>query len=395
MKAFELCLLGSLVACGNSSLPAADASVDGITVADTTIIVPDGGTRALGPNDISILFPLGRGELWPATTTLLTQARFAEINATRFPSLGTRTREGRGIFPNLDGEAAEFASLRVVALRIEPCASGCAGQIRFVLQSGDAATFRDGAVHVVHNLDRAQFTALQSRMAGLQFVSPENVDPVLKVNPSLAAQGLDGAYGSALRQSMMSTVSDATLHRVTFMSRSDADQALWEFGGLDFNGGVVTGTTSMTGFPSTRLQVLLAPVGAMYELRLDTDRTIVSHSDIAFEPAVHVIQLSTRPMAEQQSAYDAIARRHNPSALTPDTTDCVGCHISSPVRSQPFFRNFTSTMAYGAEASSRRVSGPIDENVDNMRMFGYFETMPVVSQRVANDTHFSLTMWNP
>lgn len=264
MKYLTLNLFVVLLGCdGNGPTPVSDASVDSnvrpdaiadTSVADTHIVVPDGGTRALGPNDISILFPFDRGELWPASAASFSEALFGEINPTRFP--GLVGNGSGGIFPNLDANA-QYASLRVVSLRIEPCSAGCAAQLRFILQSKGTSTFRDGAVHVVHNLNAQQFVELRARVLELQVVSPENADPVLKVNPALAAQGLGGAFGSALRQRISASASTVTLHRVTFMTRGGARESEWEFGGLEIANGAVTTTVTIPGYAaSTRFQFL-------------------------------------------------------------------------------------------------------------------------------------------
>jgi hypothetical protein len=406
---FTLLVASFYIACSDDASPCdgcadtSDAAVDvhntpdsslDLSSPDSNADLPSTVRRSFAPNDISILFPLGRGELWRADVAAMSAAHFGEINAIRFPGLGQNVGASPGVFPFVNDSDAEYSSLRIVALRIEPCNSGCAAQIRFVLQSVDSIRFRDGAVHVSHNLDTAQFGAFRFRLAELQAMSPENSDIVLQVNPTLTAQGMSGPYALALREHLRASLSASTLYRITFMTRTEARLGQWEFGGLNFADGIVSGTTEIFGFSTgAKLQVITAPLTVGYEIRLDSSSAIVTHSDSAFASALRTVELATKPLPEQRTAFDALVRRHNPRMVTPDTADCASCHIASTVRSRTFFGLFSSTTAYALESAAQRVSGGADDTVDNFRAFGYFDDTPVISQRVANDTHLSLVKW--
>jgi hypothetical protein len=74
----------------------------------------------------------------------------------------------------------------------------------------------------------------------------------------------------------------------------------------------------------------------------------------------------------------------DPARQLPDSVDCASCHLANRVgrhieRAHP-------EAATGLPQPPPRTLGGAEQNNDNLRAFGYFDTHPAVSQRTANET---------
>ena len=393
MRSFlkQLVLVWSLalsVACGSSVTPASPTAAT--PLATPTPSPSPLATRALAVNDVSILFPLGKGELWAASTP----ARNSEA---LFPR-GAFDLIRLQVIRELQGGDATYAGLRVVSLRVDPCFGGspCYPQIRLVLQalSPDGARALDGAIHALYNLPADEFAILTSRLKATATLAPENASVTrLEVSPALVAQGMTGVYGLALRDVVVQTIGASNLAKVTFMTRTQGGGDRWDFGGFNTRDFQPSGAFPLAGIDGNVLVQTVRengqrngggapPGGAAYAYTV-TPSILRGELNLVLTSTAAQNATST----ERQRAMDALARVENPSLESPDTVDCSACHVANRIRGNlQAAYGLTSALSYTSPAETTRLVGGAERDSENLRAFGYFDANPAISQRTANET---------
>ncbi len=344
-------------------------------------------SRTLATNDVSVLFPLGAGDLWSATVA---------------------GKDGGAVFPRsafdlirlpvireLQGPDATYAALRIVSLRFDPCFGGtpCYPQVRLVLQgmTGALASTFDGAIHALYNLTTDDFAALTARLRTVAALAPENATVTrLEVSPALLAQGMSGAYAVALSDLISRYIGAPNLAKVTFMTRAQGGGDRWDFGGFNLVDFAPAGAFPIGGLDGNVLIQTVrengrgagGPPGAGYAytvtpttLRGELDRVLTSAAAQAASGA------------ERQRAMDALARVENPLVETADSVDCSACHLANRIRgnlAESF--GLSSALSYTSSAEATRLVGGAERDRENLRAFGYFGAQPAISQRTANET---------
>jgi len=361
-----------LAACGGSpSMPST------VTAVATTPTPPP--ARALTVNDISILFPLGRGDLWTASMPGRDALPLLPRSAMDLP--------GRAVIRELQGGDATYAGIRVVSLRFDPCfGDPCHPQIRLVFQALNAAgtSAFDGAFHALYNLTPDEFAAVTVRLRALGAQAPENA-PVtrLEVSPALLAQGMSGAYATGLRDLVAQYASGSNLAKFTFMTRNQGGGDRWDFGGVNLRDFEPRG-----GFDIPTLGATLQTVresggrGSVYAYTVTPG---ILRGELARVLSSADAQNATA--GERQLGVDALARAENPAISSPDTIDCAGCHLANRIRGhlQTTF-NTNSALSFVSASEIRRLVGGSETDPDNLRAFGYFNANPAIAQRTANET---------
>ncbi len=292
--------------------------------------------RSLTGHDISVLFPLpalGEDGLWKASTAgrggaFLPKATFDEI--------------GHSLTNALE-EADEYASLRVVAVRFDPCFqigldATCQAQVRLVFQPFSAmpasgvAGFHDGAVHALYNIADEDFPRLVSELRALTTNAPENLASLpLGVSPALRKQGLDGAYAKGLLALVSGYAGPDTLARMTFMTRTNTRSGQWEFGGFHIsNRGnpewPSPGDITMVGADAATMQVVTLAFSLGFEYEVDPP-----FAEAAGRTAVDSAVLDGMDSAARKATHAWALRQEDPTVHVPDTTDCASCHVSGHI----------------------------------------------------------------
>jgi hypothetical protein len=357
------------------------------------------GARPLTANDVSVLFPRFGNEapkqLWRPTLTGKGGAFLAASDVERLAKV-TGTGNLLGPVPRL-APAQEFELLRVVAVRFDPCFAGtpCQAQIRLVLQGFlEQGAALDGAVHLLHNLTQSEFREVLAELRAMTALAPENrSDLPLSPSPALLAQGMEGAYGKALRALVTRYAGAANLARVTFMTRSPSAQGTWEFGGFDYGGGEPRPLV-ISGLPAnTTRQSVSAPVIAW--------GYFLSPKPVHLAAAVPVISSTEADKASPAAideGYSTLLSVSNPLREHAESADCGTCHVANHLRAQ-VERNFKvtpPTTGYMNERQAPRALGMAEMDRNNLRAFGYFDGFQgpsvAISQRVANETHHVLQL---
>lgn len=358
------------------------------TTVPETPAAPDSGveapaTAALGLNDVSVLVPIpaspaAPGALGPtdagARGELLTQAIYDKI-----PKFGVKPSQG-----------LDYARMRAVAIRFDGCfpgKSGCEEQIRLVMQpiTDDGKTL-DSALHLFYRLTPDELPSLVQELRRMRTLAPEVKDAPLDVHAALAAQGLDGAYGKALRDLVLKRCGEQNFVRMTFFLRAPPRQEEWFFGGFDrdpADGKMTQLDIVGVGKQNQRVDRPITPEGYTYTFTPspktpeDIDVLLTSEAAKAATPEA------------RQAALAGLMRIENPGKYGPDQLSCAGCHVATFVRE-------ATNKAFGLDGaklpdaftSSRDLSlrGEARSTVSSLRAFGYFDDKPMIANRIVNES---------
>lgn len=374
---------------------ACDGGGGGVAVAPTL--------PGLAPADVSILLPLPEtlGELdalWPLDLPARGGALVPQAAIDAVP------RAAAGSLSLFIGTRAEAdAATRVVSVRLDPCfrrrlEDPCEPQIRLVFQviapeerlrsdapappEAEVMAF-DGALHAFYAIPAAEAPAFIAQVRALAALGGRaNADaPALGVSPALRANGMDSAYGRALTALVARYAGDATLVRLAFMHVIAPD--LWFFSAQERDRDGVWQHLDIAGLGDD-----------LEELRLVADPTVPSVFDFAAGAPPDLEEtffaaLSSRTLAEldegtRRALFADLVTLTDPTRLAADESSCLSCHVTKHALGW-LVANTDLQQRKGVDWSPR-VLGDQDANPFNLRMFGYFQRAPSVSQRVANET---------
>ncbi|HEU4408366.1 MAG TPA: hypothetical protein VFS43_24090 [Polyangiaceae bacterium] len=361
-----------------------------------------GGNLTLLPSDVSTLFPppasAAEWEMLLAPTAsgprgaLLPPSVWQAMNVSLFEAT-----------PN------EYEMLRLVSFRLDPCfrvdgGQVCEPQIRLIWQPSNEG---DAAVHTLYKLRAVEFDRALAAVAGLRAGHTEAEPTALAAHPVLRAEGLGGAYASALRQFVLDYAGASTLTRLAIFafpgSRPLDGVQQWSFLAFDVVDGasvsprtVAPGSASKIQFFDTDAAHPRSTPDGPSGLLLASDpgaceATVSISTDGApdlFGPSASVCALS--PVEAEARVHSAL-RFENPLLTPSDSTACANCHLAPTLRLLAESRFGVASASfverYGAEpdhtASALRYFGAT-------RAFGYVKTPAgldvSVSPRVVHET---------
>lgn len=352
---------------------------------------PERLTSDVGTDDVSFLYPL------------------AVPHAQRVELLGTTTAGPRGALlprdlydglPGLDVLTPNgdlYTLFRVVSVRIDPCFPGlgvpdegaCKNQVRLVMQPvlpkpGSGLTTQDLALHLFYTVTRAELSKLLAEVVALRESSGAGAyagNP--RVHPVLAA-GLGGTGAKALRESLLAVAGRSTLTRITFMGLEHVGLA-WRFGGFEVEG---KGLVPIT-IPSAKTTVQ-SFVNRDIEGRTFEAAEAFPSTDSMAKLALFFDKkrLEAASPEELTSSLAMLYRLESPKAHSPDTVDCVSCHVAHAAES------YAASVRPLVGAESERYVSPRGGEVtrdrpfatNELRAFGYFGDRASVSPRVSQET---------
>lgn len=390
-----LAILG-LAACAADELVLPDASTprDASTPSDASTpgdasTPSDAGPRAdaavrpatwLRNVDVTVVYPLPTSagqDAWMAASSPALDGDLLPL--AELPDLDVRAP--------LPTDAARLASLRVVALRFDPCGrqlatptATCHAELRLVFQSllPDGAA-RDGAVHAFYQLDDAQREAV---LAGLRALRAEReADPPvpLGVHPRLLAEGPGGDLGRRLQALVLAHTGNPNLVRITRMRRT-AEHPSWEMTIWDRPGGHWTAATIPT--TTTTVQHLRTIAGG----RWDADVTpALTHAD---DPT----RLFDVPPAQAPAAFGATVRVLDPRTHSSESVDCASCHLAPDIA---IFARETMSLRVEDDPAHFVSSYPLDHaekdvgeaiGFENLHMSSYLGRSLGLAARTVNET---------
>ncbi len=367
------------------------SSSGGATSEAPTTTSPPINSTALRNVDVSVIYPLPPVDeverLLAATDAgnggpLLPPALFAD----GVPELDERTP--------LADDAARLATLRVVAVRFDPCpgelapppaGTVCQPDIRLVFQSlmpGPTSLIaRDGALHGFYRLTPDAFAAVLDELRDIRAEHVSDPEVPLDVHPLLLSTGLAGAYAQRLAALVVKYAGPATLVRVTEFRRLATPEVRWVFSLKEKPEGAWQNMQiSTTGVTE---QGLVTIVGGTWNAVLTPP---VSHPD----DVTKIFSLSDP--VEMAAAFKPVVRVLHPGVHSSESIDCATCHITPDVA--VFARSTQSldvadyperfTSSYPLDFVGKSVGDSI--GFENMHMMSYLGGSLSITARVANET---------
>lgn len=369
------------------SVVAACAGEEGKPTPDAGSVeeVPDAGEPArtlLTLNDVSVLFPL------PADDDSTAHLRPTDAGA-RGELLPKAVFDTIPTFPVVPFDGLVFARMRVLALRFDGCGGprgACVPQIRLVMQPiATNGVARDSALHLFYVLSGEQMAEVVAELRRLRTLAPEVTEGPLDVHPALVAQGVDGAYGTALRALVLRYAGAENLERVTFFLRAPPTNEVWFFGGLERKDDTYT-AMNIVGVGRGNQRVIRTKVenGWDYDLTpLDKEPEDVHHllTSAAAEAAGD---------ANRRETMAAFLRLENPAIHLVDELSCAGCHIAPFITAETTRRYALAPSEFPEDAyhSNHDLTqrGQAATTPSSLRAFGWFKDLPMISQRAINES---------
>ncbi|MDB5214460.1 MAG: hypothetical protein JWO86_2387 [Myxococcaceae bacterium] len=383
----------------------------------------------LDTNDVSFLVPLPTTAEEPALVqlkdapSLLTFEKF-----TGFLGASGWTPLIDPIAPAM--QRAIYDSLRVVAVRVDPCFPGfnpgesaCRPQLRLVVQSVTAQANSDdvhqvktgdATLHFFYELTASELRDVVIALRRWKADAPQaTAGKPLGVHPRLLQEGMQGKLAGQLRSLVLAKCREANLSRIAFMMvqfgplSSFPDQ--WAFGAANVAGGafVPAKLAHLKEEASPQLFIMRRKKAAGD----DTGPPQVDPNSLAgvFLPessapdsASFFLQsdnyLPHPGRADVTAAMKRLLRIENPHFNGPSSVDCASCHIATPLR---LFAERNGISTQGAEYEGDRYQPVKGANADLRTMqattvadremyttvnFGYFDLQPSISQRTVNES---------
>lgn len=374
--------------------------------ADAAAPVADAGTGApdlalprteLWNSDVTIVYPLpapAQLSLMMGATTYGDYGRFVPYSAfMQLPGpLDPRQLSSTRALDN-----ASWSALRLVAARLDPCFGSrgevpdaqCHNQVRLVFQGihpvGSQTAADDGAIHALYELPRSELLALTRELILLTERQGSYVPGRLGVHPILERQGVGGAFAQGLTPLLRRYLGETRLVRMTFFLRLDTLQPAWDFGGFDHSGATFTPLAIPTAAPGR--QSLGAGFPAAGDLAGVTP-TPTSSPDNLFV-LINGAMARSVTAATRQAAYAAALRIQHPLRHTPDTIDCLSCHVALAAQSFGEAAFGLSSQGHPDRYTSTRdlsYSAPTEPSLENLHAASYNGAELGINQRTANET---------
>jgi hypothetical protein len=392
---------------------------------------PPPNPAALQMNDLSVMFPLATTE---ADFDLYLAASSPGANGPLLPE---------ALYQQDESSLLSYDNLRVVGMRLDPCfanigpitdPSTCDNQIRLVFQQldfeDDTTGAEDGGVHVLYSLTRDQLVAAANEIAAARQASSDADLGPLAVHPLIASQGLSGAFAQALVGIIQKYADGTKIERITTFSvdafaegggpvptngiemggsgdGSGSGITLPEEGlSWDFHGNSVAASVEtplvIASLPDDTTDMFLdaatMPLGSTFSPVTTSTDNITTLAD-----ATNAGSAST---AQRQAGFDSALRIENPNHESPNTIDCVSCHMAEPARVLVGQQMLGMSPASDANAfvadpsipaADLAVTAPMLVGSDgglNIHAFSYRETTPIINQRVINETAANVAYLN-
>jgi hypothetical protein len=357
------------------------------------------GTGGAAPrysvNDVTCLFPL------PANAAEFSKLLGMATTGSHGPLLSSDSYTTL-IAPNIP--IAVYKDLRVVALRLDPCASqttvkdpgSCQCEIRLVAQPiralGGPSSFEanDAGVHLIYRVARTELDAALGELVALRDAAGVRTAGIaLGPHPAIVKEGLSGAFAQGVNAVIQKYVGTSNLFRVTDFG-IDAVGLLgttWNFFQFDKNGSGAFAPSNIPTQPGSAGQEQVTEGGGNFDTARDTGVGDLDPSGYpqAFLKSGGVSGLDSNAIT---GALNRLAALENPALYSNAAIDCVSCHL--PSTALPFFEQLTHaqpTESYKAppgQNTAHKDGAGVSANM--LHALGYNGTRLQVSQRVVNES---------
>lgn len=371
----------------------------------------EGGAAPVEPkelqlNDVSVLFPLPEtpaevktGLLAVSTSgargKLLPEALYTAVG----PIAGTSGEA------NLPGAQllAPYANLRIVALRVDPCfaeleppmsGEGCLNQLRLIAQEVGVGGAEDSALHLFYSISRDELLEIVHDIGTLrEQQAPGQRLGKLAPHPIMAEQGLSGAMAEGVRKLILARAGVDNLTRITRMSARGGP--FWDFSGFD----VKDGKATPFGIPtlpkgSDQKQTFNRGFGGIEQEVIDA--TPPSGSPDDFMVLMNMNAAQALEDAERTALLTSLLRVENPGHHSPNTVDCVSCHVATPAIKQVIEPLLGLELPDGPErfhvaealvpSKDLEATFESDDAITNVHAFSYLGKKVGINQRTVNES---------
>ncbi len=368
----------------------------------------DINTGKLTPADVSILLPLpksnaneslaatakGKGgdELVPQTAYVLNgKPQQKVLQPLFYPQHGA---------PGIDTEAKERPLLRLTAVRVDPCGrtkptdaeARCVPEIRLVFQpvlANAAGVFEaaDGAIHAFYRVTEGELRTFTKAMFDARNVGVRFSYASLGVHPTLAKEGLTGAFAKELFAQVKKVCGGGNLERVTFLQRTADREPVWVFGITSVTNQVAK-VEKIASTSSTRQAIEGPGMSLPMHLR-GLDEGEAPTETGSPDKIGAILDRRTTTEAEQVKSLNASLRIDNPLIHSPETMACVECHVAAGARKallseKPLLKDrIDPANVFKAPMTAKHVAS---KDIENLHAFSWKGTDAGVSDRVANDS---------
>lgn len=357
-------------------------------LAACTASEPRDSGHPLGMNDVTWLFPL------PGLVSLAPRGDAPPL-VTRGLVAGMALR---GDLAPKSGAAFAIDDFHVVALRfdlceraaIRPCADGEDGRLRLVLQpvftdAAGALSTHDIALHAFYPLPAADLAAVVAELRDLARIAATPLDAPLGVTTALAVPG----YADRLRTLVDRYARWDHLVRLTAFGQLARSAAFaWSFRGVDVAADGALAAIAIPEIGASEQTVLVAGGDTVYQTEPLAD------APAGFALALNGMQFATAAPADQRASLAALVAIENPTLHDTVNAQCASCHVATFLTARR-----AAVAGVDLDGLPGRFTSPYNTRIDNLgqrdgrvlRALGYASELPVVSQRVANDTAQVLT----
>ena len=290
-----------------------------------------------------------------------------------------------------------YERLHLVAVRFDLCDRHQPGacplaedaRLRLVFQPlFDApVSVEDIGLHAFYTIRNDEIAGAVAALRDLARTAPAQTG-TLRVSPALSAANPD-AYATAVRAFVKRYGGDARIVRLTMNAQLGGVSSFqWTLRGVEKKGDRFADIT-MVGATETAERVILSG-NSGYDVapKIDTPSGLLgAMTQLAFEAGADA--------ATKRAYLAAVVSVDNPMTHTAETVACAACHISTVILNarapsvavDPFTLpgRYTSTFDLSI-AGGKSVDMP-----QTLRALGYFRALPMISQRVVNDTAQTLT----
>ena len=353
-------------------------------------------SRPFDMNDVTILAPLPRST---ATPVLLRATDLADDNTPLVPRVlfdqvaRDRNSTTGAALPLLD---MPYERLQLVAVRFDlcdrhqpgPCPDAEDARMRLVFQPlTDAPTSaRDIGFHAFYAIRNDEIPGALGLLRELAMMAPAQPGP-LRVSPALSASDPE-PYASKLRAFVRRYGGEARLARLTMNAQDLQSEAFaWVLQGIEKQAGAFV-DMPIVGATQLAQRVILGSAA-------NYDVVPVIDQPPGFRSTLSQAVFDRADATQKPQLLAALAAVENPLSQTSETVACVTCHVSTVVMATRASAAAIDPLAlpgrYTSTFDLSIAGGQSTSTPQTLRALGYFRTVPLISQRVVNETAQTLT----
>jgi hypothetical protein len=349
-----------------------------------------GPPMTLGLNDVTMLLPLPAAL---ATPVLMRAADLGDDGTALVPhDLFDRLTDATSAMPIL--APGDYDSLQIVSLRFDLCdrkqPAPCPdsdGRLRVVFQplsvGSDAPIVAvDAALHAFYVIPEADLPSVVAELRALSVLQGTTLTAPLAVSAALSANPA-GEYATRLRALVKKYGGTTRMGRLTLFAQPIFSQAMhWILRGIERPDGNAAGSFAdivIPGINATRQEPVLGSHSTF-------DVMPIVDEPAGFQLTLSAVGFGNASKTDQKQALETLAAIDNPLVNTAATVQCVSCHVATQIfdeRAQIAGVDPLKVAGRFTSAYDLKVPQP---PMNTLRALGYFEYLPVIAQRIANES---------